>query len=212
MRPIIYLLDDDSLTLWMLESMLASVDAEIRGYTSATRFFDEYQPTACECLVTDLRMPELSGLDVQQRLLAQGATLPIIFVSGQAEIRSAVAAMRGGALDFLEKPVQGQLLVEKVRRALARSLELHAARRQQVDSAERLRGLTVREREVAELVATGRSSREIAEVLDLSQRTVENHRARVMEKLGVRTSIELVQCLNRAVGTPPRPEGPGVRR
>jgi len=198
MTAIIYLLDDDPLALWTLESMLGGMDAELRCFSSAQRFIEAYRPSACECLVMDLEMPETSGLGVQQWLLQHGAVLPIIFVSGRGEVRTAVAAMQHGALDFLEKPVCAEVLRERVRRALARSVELDAARRERAQFAERLGSLTQREREVAELVALGRSSREIAELLELSPRTVENHRARAMEKLGVNTSIELVQCLNRA--------------
>jgi len=203
MRPIIYLIDDDDLSLWMFREMLKGIDADIRTYASARQFFDEYRPSPCECLITDLRMPELSGLDVQRRLLDQGASLPIIFVSGHPEVRSAVAAIQGGALDFLEKPVQGQVLVQKAQAALARSIELHAARQSRAECEARLDSLTAREREIAELVALGRSSRNIAELLNISSRTVENHRARAMEKLDVSSSIELAQYMNRAAGSTP---------
>lgn len=203
MRPIIYLIDDDDLSLWMFREMLKSIDADIRTYASAVQFFDEYRPSPCECLITDLRMPELNGLDVQRRLLNQGATLPIIFVSGHPEVRAAVAAIQGGALDFLEKPVHGEVLVHKVQAALARSIELHTARQSRAESLTRLNSLTTREREIAELVALGRSSRNIAELLDISSRTVENHRARAMEKLDVSSSIELAQFMNRAASSTP---------
>lgn len=202
MRPIIYLLDDDPLALWTLQTMVAEVDAEVRSFDSAQRFIQSYRPSACECLVMDLEMPEASGLDVQQWLREHGAVLPIIFVSGRGGVRTAVTAMQHGALDFLEKPVHAEVLLERVRRALERSIELDAARRERAQFAERLDSLTLREREVAELVALGRSSREIAELLELSPRTVENHRARAMEKLGVESAIELVQCLNRARPAP----------
>jgi two-component system, LuxR family, response regulator FixJ len=200
MRPIIYVIDDDDLSLWMLQEMLSGLGAEIRSYSTARQFLAEYQPRARECLITDLRMPELSGLDVQQLLMHQGATLPIIFVSGHPEIRSAVTAIQCGALDFLEKPVQGHALVQKVQAALVRSVEMHAARQARAAQEERLSRLTTREREIAELVALGRSSREIAELFAISTRTVENHRGRAMEKLEVNSSIELARCLNQAAG------------
>jgi FixJ family two-component response regulator len=201
-RPVVYVIDDDDLSLWILQEMLMGLGADIRPYTTARQFLAEYRPRPCECLITDLRMPEISGLDVQRRLLDQGATLPVIFVSGHPEIRAAVTAIQCGALDFLEKPVQRDALVQKVQAALVRSVELHAARKAYAAQQDRLSRLTLREREIVELVALGRSSREIAEMLGISTRTVENHRGHAMEKLEVNSSIELAQCLNQAAGLP----------
>jgi FixJ family two-component response regulator len=138
-------------------------------------------------------MPEIGGLEVQRQLLCKGTTLPIIFVSGYAEISSAVEALKLGAFDFLEKPVNGALLVEKVQAALVKSRELHAQRMGQATREARLALLTDKERQVCKLVVAGQSSREIAETLDLSARTVENHRARIMEKLHISSTVDLVK-------------------
>lgn len=193
MAPIVYIVDDDKTSLWLLQEMLQGIGAQTRTYNSAAQFLDDYHPSPCECLITDLRMPEVGGLEVQRRLLSQGACLPIIFVSAYSEVSAAVAAIKLGAHDFLQKPVHAGELVEKVQAALTRSRELHAERLQCAARTARLALLTEREREVVELVVAGRSSREIAEQFALSPRTVENHRARAMEKLRVGSAIELAR-------------------
>ena len=193
MTSIVYIIDDDKTSLWLLEEMLQGIGAQSRAFSSPTVFLDAYRPGPCECLITDLRMPEVGGLEVQRRLLGQGASLPIIFISAYPEVSSAVTAIKRGAHDFLQKPVHAAELVDKVQSALARSRELHAQRLQRAALDARLALLTEREREVVELVVAGRSSREIAEQFELSPRTVENHRARAMEKLRVGSAIELAK-------------------
>ena len=195
MTPIVYIVDDDAIGLWALRELLDGIGAECRTYASATQFFSDYRPSPCECLITDLRMPEVGGLEVQRRLLEQGATLPVIFVSAYPEVSAAVAAIKRGAHDFLQKPVNGGELVEKVQQALTRSRALHAERLQQATRDARLALLTEREREVVDLVVQGYSSRDIAERLGLSPRTVENHRAHAMEKLRVGSAVELARAL-----------------
>lgn len=195
MSPVVYIVDDDSIALWILQEMLQGIGAQFRVYSSAAQFLDEYRPGHCECLITDLRMPEVGGLEVQRRLLEQGASLPIIFVSAYSEISAAVTAIKRGAHDFLEKPVHAGTLIEKVQAALVRSRELHAERLQRSARDARLALLTEREREVVELVVQGKSSKDIAELFALSPRTVENHRARAMEKLRVSSAVELARAL-----------------
>lgn len=138
-------------------------------------------------------MPEIGGLEVQRVLQEQGSHLPIILVSGYPEVHSAVEAIKKGAFDFLEKPVNGGLLVEKVQSALTRSREMHAEHLIKVTRGARLALLTPKERQIADLVVAGNSSPKIAEALDISVRTVENHRARLMEKLHVESTIGLVR-------------------
>jgi FixJ family two-component response regulator len=191
--PIIYIIDDDDIILWVFKELLCGVEAEIRAFTSARDFLDAYRPGPHECLICDLRMPEIGGLEVQQQLLERGSRLPIILVSGYSEIPSAVQAIKNGAFDFLEKPVDGVLLVDKVQSALARSRQLHAEYLAQVTRDARLALLTAKERQVAELVADGKSSPKIAQAMSISVRTVENHRAHLMEKLHVESIAELVK-------------------
>lgn len=192
-RPVIHVIDDDDIILWLFKELLKGIDAEIRTFTSARSFLDSYHPAPCECLLCDLRMPEMDGLAVQQRLLDKGSFLPVILVSGYADVPCAVKAIQKGAFDFLEKPVDGALLVAKVQNALARSRQLHAEHLAQVTREARLALLTPKEREIAERVVAGKSSPRIAEELDISVRTVENHRARLMEKLHVESVAELVR-------------------
>lgn len=191
--PIIYIIDDDDIVLWMFKELLQGIGAEIRTYTSARAFLEAYQAGPHECLICDLRMPEIGGLEVQRVLQEQGSHLPIILVSGYPEVHSAVEAIKKGAFDFLEKPVNGGLLVEKVQSALTRSREMHAEHLIKVTRGARLALLTPKERQIADLVVAGNSSPKIAEALDISVRTVENHRARLMEKLHVESTIGLVR-------------------
>ncbi len=192
-RPLIHMIDDDDITLWMFQELLQGIGAEFRAFTSARAFLDAYRPAPCECLICDLRMPEIGGLEVQRQLLESGSHLPIIFVSGYPEVHAAVEAIKKGAFDFLEKPVKGSLLLEKVQKALARSRELHAERMARCAREARIALLTPKERQIAELVVAGQSSPRIAEKLEISVRTVENHRARLMEKLHVDSTVDLVK-------------------
>lgn len=193
MRPIVYIIDDDDIILWMFQEFLQGIGASFRTFSSARAFLDAYRPGPHECLICDVRMPEVGGLQVQRELLEQGAHLPIIFVSGYPEVHSAVEAIKKGAFDFLEKPVKGAILLEKVQHALIRSRELHADHLQRTARNARLALLTPKERQIAELVVAGKSSPKIAEELDISVRTVENHRARLMEKLHTDSTVDLVK-------------------
>lgn len=192
-RPVIYVIDDDDIVLWMFEELLQGADADVRSFSSARKFLDSYVAGPCECLICDVKMPEIGGLEVQQELLRKGSHLPIILVSGYAEVPLAVQAIKDGAFDFLEKPVDGVVLLGKVRSALERSRQLHDEHMARVTREARLALLTPKEREVAERVVDGKSSPKIALELDISVRTVENHRARLMEKLHVESVAELVR-------------------
>lgn len=192
-RPVIYIIDDDETTLWLFNEFLQGIGAEIRTFSTANAFLEAYRPGPHECLICDLRMPEIGGLEVQRQLLDKGSHLPIILVSGYPEVHSAVEAIKKGAFHFLEKPVSGALLVETVQSALVRSRQLHAEYLVRQSREARLALLTPKERQVAELVVAGMTSPKIAEALDISVRTVENHRARLMEKLHVESTVELVK-------------------
>ncbi len=193
-HSIVYILDDDEIILWTLRELLQSVGAEIRTYTSATEFLDSYTPNGlAECLLSDLRMPTISGAEVQNRLLEKGANLPIIFVSGHGEVKIAVELLKKGAFDFLEKPVNGNELVHKVQLALAHSQKIKKEQLERLTISARLDILTPKERQIIKLVVDGKSSQKIAGELGLSPRTVENHRARIMDKLHINSTVELVK-------------------
>ena len=190
---IVYIIDDDDIILWTLKELVQSIGARVHTFTSAKEFLAAYSPSPCECVITDVRMPEIGGLQVQRLLLTTGSPPPIIFITSHSEISAAVEAMKAGAFDFVEKPVNGHLLIEKVQAALAHSRTLHHERMSQSSKQARMDLLTPKEREIVNLVIEGQSSREIATRLDISVRTVENHRARVMDKLHITSAVELVK-------------------
>lgn len=191
----VYILDDDDLSLLTLKTIVSSIGVKIIACASAQEFLLNYRPSAYECVISDVRMPEMSGLQLQRHLVAAGLPPPIIFVTGHSEISAAVEAMRAGAFDFIEKPVDGHLLIEKVQHALATSRELHKTRLSEAARQARLALLTPKERDIVDQVIQGKSSREIADLFSLSVRTVENHRARIMEKLHITSAVELVRLL-----------------
>ena len=190
---IVHLVDDDASILRLLQAMVATIGVDARAYASAQTFLAAYHPTANECLVCDIRMPGIDGMELQRQLLAKGATIPIIFLTGFAEVAIAVEAMKHGAFDFIEKPFSAQALLTKIKAALDSSQQRYALwlERQAVEA--RIALLTEREREVIRLVVAGRSSREISEKFGISVRTVENHRIRIREKLHVDSTVDLVK-------------------
>lgn len=190
---IVYLVDDDPMMLRLLQAMVTTIGVDVRAYPSAREFLAAYRPSPCECLVCDIRMPEIDGIGLQKRLEAQSATVPIIFLTGFAEVSTAVEAMKNGAFDFIEKPFGAQSLLNKIQLALETSTSRYFKWQEQQTINARLALLTPRERSVAEHVVAGHSSRETSERLGISVRTVENHRARIMEKLHAETTVDLVR-------------------
>lgn len=190
---VVYIVDDDEIILWTLKELVQSIGARVLTYASAKEFLAAYSPSPCECVISDVRMPDIGGLQVQRLLMSKGAPPPIIFVTSHSEISAAVEAMKAGAFDFVEKPVNGHLLIEKVQAALSHSRVLHKERLNQSCRQARLDLLTPKERAIVDLVIQGQSSREIASALDISVRTVENHRARIMDKLHITSAVELVK-------------------
>jgi FixJ family two-component response regulator len=192
-KSTVYLVDDDPTVLKMLQALVETIGVDVRAYASAREFLEAYRPTSCECLVCDLRMPDIDGMELQKRMSAIGAALPIIFLTGFAEVSTAVEAMQHGAFDFLEKPFGAQALLGKIQAALDRSREQYAKWLEQQTKEARIALLTPRERSVIQHVVDGKSSREISELLGISVRTVENHRTRIMDRLHVTSTVELVK-------------------
>ncbi len=190
---VVYMIDDDDLILWTLNELLTSIGAEVKSFTAAKDFLDSYRPTPCECVISDIRMPEISGLQIQRALIAKGFPPPIIFITSYSEISAAVEAMKHGAFDFIEKPVNGHILLEKVQSALLKSRELHTQRMASRAKDARMSLLTPQERKIVDCVIQGLSSKDISTALSISIRTVENHRSRIMEKLHVGSTVELVK-------------------
>ena len=193
--PIVHVVEDDPAQARLLQSLLAVAGRRVETYASAEAFLEAYHPVSQECLVVDLHLPGMSGLELQRVLARRGTSLPFVFITGRGELSQAVRAMREGAVDFLVKPVGGEALLASVARALGRARQVveAAAAVPAAEESLRLGRLTAREHAVAELVAAGLPNKEVAHRLEISQRTVEGHRARAMRKLQVRTLAELVR-------------------
>jgi two-component system response regulator FixJ len=194
-RSVIYVVDNNNLMHWLYQEMLRELEVTLKIFMSASQFLDSYSPGSSECLICDVHVPEAGGRQMQRELLQAGPCLPVICVSAQPEVSLVVNAIKAGAFDFLEKPLNGVRLQQTVRNALEHSANLHDARLQSEAQQARLALLTPREREIVEGVVAGLSSREISSELGISVRTVENHRARIVEKLHVNSTVELVHLI-----------------
>jgi len=192
-KQTVYIVDDDDGMRRALTVLITTVGYQPVAYARASEFLAKYDPSQPSCLVLDVRMPEMSGLEVQQQLNRAGSMLPVILISGHGDIPMAVQAMKDGAFDFLQKPFRDQDLLDRINGAL----KMDAQNRESVDRLADLRSrhesLTPREREVLGLVVDGKANKVIAIDLGLSERTVEIHRANVMEKMGARSVAHLVK-------------------
>ncbi|MDX1754589.1 MAG: response regulator [Marinobacter sp.] len=182
--PMVYVVDDDSGMLESTQWLLESVGMTVRGYADGRQFLDAVGPDATGCVVLDVRMPGLGGLNVQEEMQRRGLNLPIIFVSGHADVPIVVRAFKSGAFDFIEKPFNEQLLLDSVQQALQKRPQDTAPPIQDPDALALLDSLTPRERDVFLPLAQGYTSREIAEQLEISVKTIDLYRARVMKRLG----------------------------
>ena len=192
-EPTVFVVDDDRAMRESLSWLLDSVGLRVRSYATAADFLAEHDPAQPGCLVLDVRMPGMSGLDLQAELARRGVELPTIVITGHAEVSMAVRAVKAGAIDFIEKPFSDQLLLDRVRQALEIDLEAREVRRRREDARRRLATLTAREREVLDLVVAGKANKEIASALGVSPKTVEVHRAHVMSKMCVDSLAELIR-------------------
>lgn len=195
LQPLVHVVDDDASTRELLGWLMKRHGIEVAAFPDARSFFKGCRRDGPGCVILDLDMPGMSGLDVQRDLKAQGIGMPVIFLSGRADVPKAVLAVREGAVDFIEKPFDYKRVVALVQECLARDAREREQRVRRSQACERLAQLTQREREVLDLVVAGRTNREVGEALDISVKTVEAHRARVMEKLGVDSLAELVQAV-----------------
>lgn len=190
----VYVIDDDESIRELLTWLMKRNAIRAEAFPNAKSFLKAYRPGSPGCLVLDLYMPGMSGLDLQRYLKEAGIEMPVIFLSGRADVPQAVAAVKSGAIDFIEKPFDYRRIVELVRDCLRRDAANRAGREEARGRAERLATLTQREREVLDLVIAGKVNRLIAEQMQISIKTVEAHRARIMEKLAVDSVAELVQA------------------
>jgi FixJ family two-component response regulator len=193
-QPTVFVVDDDSSTREVLAWLMKRHGLRTELFADARAFLRSYGGDRPGCLVVDLHMPGMSGLDLQLYLKEHGVLLPVIFLSGRADVPKAVRAVREGAIDFIEKPFDYRRVVALVEECIKRDAEAREKSERKRANAERLAHLTQREREVLDLVVAGRMNREIAERLDISIKTVEAHRSKIMEKLEVASVAELVQA------------------
>jgi RNA polymerase sigma factor (sigma-70 family) len=191
--PTVFIVDDDASIRYAMKALLDSVDLPCEVFASADEFLKKNSGPRAGCLVLDIRMPGLSGLELQQELIDRGNRIPIIFITGHGDVPMAVEAMQKGALDFIQKPFRDQDLLDRLSDALKTDREQRAAERERKAVADRMTTLTNREREVFDLVVTGKPNKVIAYDLGVSQRTVEIHRSRVMEKMQARSLADLVR-------------------
>ncbi len=191
----VFIVDDDDAVRSSLRLLLKSVGLPAIAYASATDFLSAWQPEQPGCLVLDVRMPGMSGLELQHELNRRGAIIPVIFITGHADIPMAVEAIQHGAFDFLQKPFRDQDLIDRVQRALTTDAQQRSELAKREVIRERFDSLTPREREVLTLVTRGKANKVMAGDLGVSQRTVEIHRARVMEKMGAASLAQLVRMM-----------------
>ena len=192
-EQVVYIVDDDSDVRESLVILMETVGQAFKEYESAHAFLEDYHQGMRGCLVADIRMPRMSGLELQEKLIDAGSLLPIIFITGHGDISLAVKAMRRGALDFIRKPFHEQNLLDSINEAL--DIE-DGKRKVQMDKQQlvaRFDSLSQRELEVLELVAQGKMSKVVADDLGISERTVEAHRSHIMHKLGIHTVAQLIR-------------------
>jgi FixJ family two-component response regulator len=201
--PTVFVVDDDEGVRNSLRFLLKSVGLAANAVGSASEFLATYRPSQPGCLVLDVRMPGMSGLELQEQLNLRGAVIPVIFITGHGDIPMAVEAMQQGAFDFLQKPFRDQDLIDRIQRALERDARNRAALDQHARIRERLDSLTPREREVLALMTRGKPNKIMAAELGVSQRTVEIHRARVMEKSRAASLAQLVRMVLDLEADPP---------
>jgi FixJ family two-component response regulator len=194
----VFVVDDDDAVRTSLRLLLKSVGLPVETFGSAQEFLDAFDADRAGCLVLDIRMPGMSGLELQQKLNEMHAIVPIVFITGHGDVPMAVEAMQHGAVDFIQKPFRDQDLIDRINQALERDRENRAGLKERDAIRRRMEQLTPREREVLDLVTQGKANKVIAGDLNVSQRTVEIHRARVMEKMGASSLAHLVRMVIEA--------------
>jgi two-component system, LuxR family, response regulator FixJ len=194
----VFVVDDDDAVRTSLRLLLKSVGLPVETFPSAQEFLDAFDAERAGCLVLDIRMPGMSGLELQQRLNEIHAIIPIVFITGHGDVPMAVEAMQHGAVDFIQKPFRDQDLIDRINQALEKDRDNRAGLKERDAIRRRMQQLTPREREVLDLVTQGKANKVIAGDLNVSQRTVEIHRARVMEKMGASSLAHLVRMVIEA--------------
>jgi FixJ family two-component response regulator len=195
-EPTVFVIDDDKAVRHFLRGLIASVNLRVEAYASAQEFLAAYRSSSPGCLLLDIRMPGMSGLELQQELSVRGIDLPVIVLTGHGNVQVAVHAMKAGAVDFIEKPFNNELLLDRVQKAVAKSVDTYEDRIKRDEILNRRKLLTPRERQVLDLVVAGESNKGIARHLHISEKTVEIHRANVMGKMQAKSLADLVKMVS----------------
>lgn len=193
--PTVYVVDDEEPVGDSIAMLLRTVGLATQVYRDPRVFLEDYRPEQPGCLLLDVRMPQMSGLEMQRELARRNATLPIIFISGHADVPMAVEAMRAGAIDFIQKPFNDDELIRRVQKALEQDAQERALLERREEIEQRWKELTARERDVARRIGDGKANKVAAAELHISVRTVELHRARILQKMGVRSVAQLARML-----------------
>jgi FixJ family two-component response regulator len=196
----VFVVDDDDAVRESLVFLMKSIGLKAESFPSAQAFLDSYNAARAGCLVLDIRMPGMSGLELQDKLIQMGSILPIIFITGHGDVPMAVKAIKAGAADFVQKPFRDQELIDRIREVLEEDSHARAEKLQRTEILRRMETLTEREREVMGQVVDGKANKVVAIDLNVSQRTVEIHRANVMEKMKARSLAQLVRLVMKARG------------
>ena len=196
-KSVVFIVDDDPSIRSLLTKLVQSIGLPVEAFASSQEFLSRARPEDPACIILDVRMPGLSGLDLHERLVQSGIDVPVIFITGFGSIPQSVRAMKAGAVDFLEKPFENQALLDAVNRALERSRLALQHRSELREMRDRIKSLTPREHEVFVRIAAGLANKQVADELALSEKTVKIHRARVMQKMQARTFAELVRIAEK---------------
>jgi FixJ family two-component response regulator len=194
-EPTVFVIDDDEAMCESLQWLLQAEGLAVETYSSAEAFLNAFRIERAGCIVLDVRMQGMSGLDLQARLAADGASLPVIVITGHGNVPMAVRAVKAGALEFLEKPVNDQVLLRHIRLAIDTDRQRRSQRNQLTQIRQRFATLTPREREVLDLVVEGRASKQIATTLSITEKTVEAHRKHIMRKMVAQSTVALVRMV-----------------
>lgn len=197
-EPVVFLVDDDEAICRSLGLLIEDIGLKPQAFTSAQDFLNAYDPAQPGCLVLDVRMSGMSGLELQTRLNELGIRIPTVIMTGHGDVPMAVEAMKAGALDFVEKPFRDQVMLDSIQKAVAVDRRNREADRQRADFRSKLKELTQREQQVMDLLVAGKANKVIAYELGISQKTVDFHRSNILSKLGVNSVVDLVRLAYRA--------------
>ncbi|WP_369601597.1 response regulator FixJ [Hahella sp. SMD15-11] len=194
-EQVVYIVEDDEAVRDSLSMLLEAEGYDVEAFADAQQFLDRYDENMAGCILLDIRMPGMTGMELHRKLIDMQCPLPVIFVTGHGDVPLAVEAMKQGAVDFVQKPYQEKQLLDKIRTAMAQDAEQRDLLQEKKEILKRLETLTPREREIMEMMVEGNANKVIAIELDISQRTVEIHRSRVMQKMGTHSLAQLVRMV-----------------